>query len=175
MSSSIENSIKVPINVTFYTPSRIVGKKSFEAKVTFKEILDHFTKEILPKDNESSRLYQNYSLDNKKLEKNDSLLSQIPKEILPKITEMNFAIELKENLIIDRTPKLSTIIKPKLNPFGLIVYSHFNNIIKYEEYPEKFIKKYELDTINEYTSYCNTEKYLFLSGGKKRSFTPHDF
>ena len=162
MASSPDQSLRIPINIIFYTPSKIVNTKSFSPHSTFKEILDYYRNEIQPKE-KLTRLFKQYSINDKPINEGDTITTYLPKNILLALTEINFAIELKELFYIDKTLQLDQIIKPKTNPFGLIVYEHNSNLIKFEEYPEKIIKKYDLEYFTESSAYCNSENvYIYL-------------
>ena len=92
-----------------------------------------------------------------------------------KILEILLAIELKENeekkisLINSNVQKeeiYGSIIQPKQNPFGLIVFFFKNKKIQFEEYPNNYLHKHGLNFINKNFSYCNSYNALFISGGE---------
>ena len=57
--------------------------------------------------------------------------------------------------------KPNILIQPKQNPFGLYVFNSNEGSLCLEQYPEKIIKKYELDKYSlNYSAYCNSPKHL---------------
>ena len=158
------------IKVIFYTKRRFIGEEYFPKNITFLDIKKYYKENIY---DGTTLLYKNYYIDNIKLLDSDVLYQLIhgSKNIL----KMKIAIELREIEDIKHQFSLTSfddeneeiyakIIRPKLNPFGLIVFITKNNSIKIEQYPNDILKKYNLYKFNNNYAFCNSPNYLFLSG-----------
>ena len=158
------------IRVIFYTKKRYIGEEFFQKNITLYEIKQYFNQNF---DDGATLFYKNYYLNTIKLNDFDIISNIISPE--HKILEISIALELREieelkyqfslTKFDDENDQVySQIIKPKLNPFGLIVFFTKNNSIQIEQYPPEIIKKFNLDNFNKNYAYCNSPNFLFLSG-----------
>ena len=167
------NSQDLFINAIFYTKKRYIAEKYFPQNITLFDIKKYFKENI---EDGTTIFYKNYYL-NRTIKLNDS--DMISKLIVPSssssILGISIAIELREvdelkyqfSLIKfdDENEEIySQIIKPKLNPFELIVFLTNNSTIQIEQYPLDILKKYKLDKFNANYAFCNSPNFLFLSG-----------
>ncbi len=158
------------IRVIFYTKKRYIGEEFFQKNITLYEIKQYYNQNL---DDGTTLFYKNYYLNTIKINDFDIISNIISPE--QKILEISIALELREieelkyqfslTKFDDENDQVySQIIKPKLNPFGLIVFFTKNNSIQIEQYPPEIIKKYNLDKFNKNYAYCNSPNFLFLSG-----------
>ena len=159
------------IKVIFYTKKRYIGENYFSNNITIFDIKQYYKEKI---SDGTTILYKNYFLNNFKLKDSDKITNILSAN--NSIKEISIALELREveelkyqfSLIKfddENDPIYSKIIKPKLNPFGLIVFLTKNSSIQIEQYPKEILDKYNLNKFNfdNYT-YCNSPNFLFLSG-----------
>ena len=158
------------IRVIFYTKKRYIGEEFFQKNITLYEIKQYYNQNF---DDGTTLFYKNYYLNTMKINDFDIISNIISPE--QKILEISIALELREieelkyqfsltKFDDEKDEIYPQIIKPKLNPFGLIVFFTKNNSIQIEQYPPEIIKKYNLDKFNKNYAYCNSPNFLFLSG-----------
>jgi len=161
-----DNSIEIPVVVTYYTDSRIICQKEFGSFAHFGSILSYFDRNI--KKSDSIQLKSKYFYKNKEIDENDLLINIIqPLSKSKRIISANLSIEVEEknNISDKRKPIYSQILQPKLNPFGIYTFKPNKNNISFQQYPKNIEGQYELDKFNENSAYCNSPKELFISGG----------
>ena len=161
------------IRILFYTNKRYIGEEIFPNNITLFDIKKYYKQNLF---DGTTLLYKNYYINEIKISDSDIISKLVPYQ--NNILEISLAIELREiedlknqfDLIKfdDEEDEVYTkIIKPKFNPFGLIVFFTKNNQIQIEQYPEEIIKKFNLGNLNNNNlSYCNSPNYLFLSSEK---------
>ena len=164
------NSNQIYIKVIFYTKKRYIGEEFFQKNITLYDIKQYF-KEYL---NEGTTLfYKSYYINSIKLADSDIIYNFISPT--SNIIDISIALELREveelkyqfsfiKFDDEDEEVYSQIIKPKLNPFGLIVFLTKNRSIQIEQYPTDIINKYNLGKFNKNSAYCNTPNYIYLSG-----------
>ena len=169
------NSQDLFIKTLFYTKKRYIAEEYFPKNITLYDIKQYYKEKI---GDETTIFYKNYYLNNSiKLKDSDIISELILQSSSSNILELSIAIELREveelkyqfSLIRfdDEDEEIySQIIKPKLNPFELIVFLTNNCTIQIEQYPLDILKKYKLDKFNSNCAFCNSPNYLFLSGEK---------
>ena len=169
------NSQDLFIKTLFYTKKRYIAEEYFPKNITLYDIKQYYKEKI---GDETTIFYKNYYLNNTiKLKDSDIISELILQSSSSNILELSIAIELREveelkyqfSLIRfdDEDEEIySQIIKPKLNPFELIVFLTNNCTIQIEQYPLDILKKYKLDKFNSNCAFCNSPNYLFLSGEK---------
>ena len=164
------NSKDLFIKVIFYTKRRYITEEYFPKNITLYDIKQYYKEKI---SDGTTIFFKNYYINTIKLNEQDKISKLISHS--SNILKISIAIELREveelkyqfSLIRfdDENEEIySQIIKPKLNPFGLIVFLTNNSTIKIEQYPSDILKKYNLDKFNSNYAYCNSPNYLFLSG-----------
>ena len=157
--------------VIYFLKNRIITTKQFLLSSTFSTIFEYFEKNILPISN--TKLKNEYLYNNKKIDLNEPLVNFIEfkkNSSSSTIQSVEIFVELEENINDDISPIFNILIQPKENLFGLYVFNSKEGIITVEQYPENIIKKYELDKISiNYSSYCNSPKHLYISGGKLKN------
>ena len=169
------NSQDLFIKTLFYTKKRFIAEEYFPKNITLYDIKKYYKEKI---GDETTIFYKNYYLNNTtKLKDSDTISELIIPSSSSNILEISIAIELREveelkyqfSLIKfdDEDEEIySQIIKPKLNPFELVVFLTNNCTIQIEQYPSDILKKYKLDKFNTNYAFCNSPNYLFLSGNK---------
>ena len=171
------NYSQVPVKVIYFTKERIINKKQFYLSSTFNTILSYFNTNL--KEEGKTKLKKDYVYNNRIINKDLPLLNLIESKNNSSSTiesvEILIEIEESEYIYDEYLQYFNTIIQPKLNPFGLFVYKIKEGIINLQVYPEKISKKYELNKYNEFSSYCNSPKSLYISGGKLNDLPIKDF
>ena len=167
------NSQDLFIKAIFYTKKRYIAEKYFPKNITLYDIKKYYKENI---EDGTTIFYKNYYLNNTiKLNDSDIISKLIIPSSTSSILEISIAIELREveelkyqfSLIKfdDENEEIySQIIKPKLNPFELIVFLTNNSTIQIEQYPSDILNKYKLDKFNTNYAFCNSPNFLFLSG-----------
>jgi hypothetical protein len=168
----------IPVKVTYFSKKRIISEEQFYLNSTFYSVLNYFEKNL--KEEKKTKLKKQYIFNNRKINLNEPLINfvQIKKNSSSSTIEsVEMLIEIEEIDIIDdeNLQNYNILIQPKLNPFGIFVYKPKDGIITIEHYPDKISKKYELNKFNDYSSYCNSPKFLFISGGKLDDLPIKDF
>ena len=160
------NAKEIPILVTYYTKSRIICQQEFGPFSNFETLLNFFNSNIK---NSEIKLKEKYLLNNREIKNSDLLINIIQTYASSKkILNANFSIEIEEinNIGDENFPCFKKILQPSRNKFGIYVFIPENGIISLEEYPENLMNKYELEKFNISSTYCNSPKSLFISGGK---------
>ena len=164
------NSNEFLVKVIFYTKKRYIGHEFFQKNITLYEIKQYYKQNFY---DGTTILFKNYYLNSTMVIDSDIISNIIQPS--PNILEISIALELREVEELKHQFSLikfddendhvySQIIKPKINPFGLIVFLTKNSSIQIEQYPPEIIKKYNLEKFNKNYAYCNSPNYLFLSG-----------
>ena len=162
------------IEAIYFTPSQIIEKKTFSPKVKFKEIIDYFYSNIQI-NNKNLELKKNYYHKQNQLNESTNIIDFYG-DIDANIDGIiNIYIELND--INDNQDNMSYILKPKNNPFGIIIYSVKSNSFSSEIFKDDVIKAYNLEKYHPtYSAYCNSYDTLFISGGIDRKKDPtNDF
>ena len=91
-----ENFQEFPVNVTYYTNSKILCQKEFGSFAHFGSILNYFERYL--KQSDQLQLKPKYILDDRKIEDNDLLMNliQIPDKSKKIIISANLIIEIDE-------------------------------------------------------------------------------
>ena len=168
----------IPVKVTYFSKKRIISEEQFYLNSTFYSVLNYFEKNL--KEEKKTKLKKQYIFNNRKINLNEPLINfvQIKKNSSSSTIEsVEMLIEIEEIDIIDdeNLKEYNILIQPKLNPFGIFVYKPKEGLITIEHYPDKISKKYELNKFNDFSSYCNSPKFLFISGGKLDNIPIKDF
>ena len=151
------------VEVTYYTPSKIIETKSFNPKTTFQEITKHFYAIIKPK-NENLELKNNYYFKKNKINKSVKIIYLFNGDTNTNNGKVNLYVELKDNN--ETNGYMKYLFKPKSNPFGILIYSINTNKFILEDLSNDIIQSNNLDKYNpEYSAYCNSNDALFISGG----------
>ena len=162
-----------PVQVIYFLKNKIISANKFLLSSTFNSVLDFF--KINNKSESKIKLKDEYIYKNRKLNLNEPLINliELKKNSSSSIIEsVEIYIELEESNKNDYIPIFNKLIQPKKNPFGIYVFNSNEGSIRLEQYPEKIIKKFELDKYNpNYSAYCNSPKNLYLSGGKINNTT----
>ena len=168
------NSNSFQIRAKFITKNRFIGEQLFENNISFGQIKKFYEDNL---SDGTTVLYNSYFLNSNKLEDSHIISKYFQEEPNSQLLEISISIELQE--LNELKNKLSLIkfddeneqtynqiIKPKLNPFGFIVFFPRTNKIQIEEYPNNISKKYGLNELSINFAYCNSPYFLFLSGGE---------
>ena len=154
------------IEVVYFIPSKIINVKSFSPNIKFKDIINYFKSTIRNK-NQNLELKKDYYLKNNKLNESTNILDTLKERSISEKDKIKLYIELidtKDN------KRLSYILKPKNNPFGIIAFSAKDKAILTEDFDKDIIDKNNLDKYNpEFSSYCNSDDSIFISGGYEKN------
>ena len=159
------------IKVIFYTKKRYIGEELFPKNTSLNNLKQYYKQNLY---DGTAIFYKKYYINSKIISEHD-IISNIFNSLSLNILETSIAFELREAEELKQQFSLiqfddeneeiySQIIKPKLNPFGLIVFLSKNSSIQIEQYPQEILKKYNLDKFSQNYAYCNSPNYLFLSG-----------
>ena len=176
---TINNNLQsTPVQVIYFLKNKIISTKQFLLTSTFNSVIDFFKTNTKPESN--IKLKDEYIFKNRKIDSTELLMNliKIKKNSSSSIIEsVEIFIELESSNKNEYVPIFTILIQPKENPFGLYVFNSKEGSLSLEQYPEKIIQKYELGNYSpNYSAYCNSPKYLFISGGKISSNTPlNDF
>ena len=160
-----DNSQEIPVQVIYYTNSRIISKKEFGSFAHFGALLNYFERHL--KKN-GTKLKQKYFLNNQEIEFNDLLTNLIqPIDKNRKISKVCLSLEVEERKTFGNkySPWHTKILQPKIDPFALYIINSSDYSISLRQFPKKVQIENELDKINENSAYCNSTKDLFISGG----------
>ena len=161
------------VEAIYYIPTKILSKKEFSTDSTFKEILDYFTIYLYPKYSSKIILKKNYYYKQYKINESTKIkyllnFKDFPENTLPKIY-----IKLNDLMSKESVDYYSFVLKPKINPFGFIIYSVKTNTIFHESLQKNIFKTYNLDKYNpDMSAYCNSNDALYISGGVKPNKDP---
>ena len=162
---------KIELNVIYKYKNIIIDKITLDLyKSTFGDIVDYF-KNNNKKKYSQFILKSKYFFNGKELEQSNIISNLLISQNieLEQIKELNFEIFLDEiyNIYDKDLDNYKKIIIPNIskNSFELYIYFPSQGFIDIEEYDDKIFKEYSLNKINSKTSFCNNNKFLFLSGG----------
>ena len=160
------------IEVTYFTKSIIIEKKLFASNVKFKDIIDHFNLSIKPKNN-NLELKDKYNYNLKNIEESTNISDLFDSNTNIKNDILNLYIELIDSN--DLNWNMNYILKPKINPFGIISFSTIANTISSDDFQNEMINSNNLDKYHpEFSAYCNSYDSLFISGGIEKNGDPID-
>ena len=118
--------------------------------------------------NEGLKEGKQYTLSGKPLNLDDKIIDIIPKnyntlsniELI--IEEINLLIEINK-IYYER------LLKPYENPFRLLVFTPNEFNVSIKSYPNETIELFQLYNYSDFSSsYCNTPRDLYISGGKSK-------
>ena len=112
-------------------------------------------------------------LDNKPLDTNKTIIELLPSNS-EQLTEVKVIIQAIKMNLEDENKEIyfDPVLKPFENPFRILVFSPKGFTASFQKYPLNTLKKYGLETSS---AYCNTDKALYISGGKNRGKGTKDF
>ena len=119
----------------------------------------------------------NYLYEGSPLDINKTILDLLPYDA-EQLTEIKLFIQsIKLDLQEDNKEiYFSPILKPFENPFRILVFSPEDFTTSFKKYPLITLKHYRLDNFSDTASaYCNTDKGLYISGGKNKGKGMKDF
>ena len=151
------------IKVIYFSTSGVIKEEIFPEETTFGEIIQYFNSNLKT---EFLNLKKRYTFNGIIIKENNIIknLIKIPKNN-SKILIISIEIDEKEILDDESEPIISKIIKPKLYPFSLFVYTPKEGKITLEEYTSNIVREYNLKKISSLSSYCNSPNSFFISGG----------
>ena len=156
-----------PVRAIYFTKNRLIGEQLFPNNITLGQIKNYYEQNLSDGKN---ILFNTYYINSNKLQDSDIISKYLQPEKNSKLLEISIAIELfdskeKQLSSLNIHEQIYTqIIQPKLNPFGLIVFFPQINKIQFEEYPDDYLEKKGLKSINnKKLIYCNSPNELFLS------------
>jgi hypothetical protein len=119
----------------------------------------------------------NYLMDGRPLDVNKTIFELLPK-YSDQLTEVKLIIQaIKLDLQEDNQEiYFDPVLKPFENPFRILVFSPKEFTTSFKKYPPHTIKNHHLENFSDSASaYCNTDKALYISGGKNRGKGTKDF
>ena len=161
------------IEVFYFIPSKIIESKSFPPNIKFQDIIDYFISNI-QNENKNLELKENYSYKKNEINESTIISDLFDEKSIPESGKLNIYIEL---INVQDNNKISYILKPKNNQFGIISFSTNLKEIKLENFDENIITTNNLDKYSpEFSAYCNSNNSLFISGGVDKKRKPlNDF
>ena len=154
------------IEVYYFIPSEIIEVKEFPTNIKFKDIIQYF-KTSIQKSCPNLDLKQNYCYKKNKINKSTNILDLLDNTSKLENRKIKIYLELIDNL------KITYLLKPKNNPFGLTVFSVNSKTISSNDFDSKIIRSYKLDKYNpEFSAYCNSYNSIFISGGIEKNGDP---
>ena len=164
---------KLLVEAIYFIPDKIIAQKQFSAECIFKEILDFFTFEIYPKYHSKIILKKNYYYKQYKINETTKLKDLLNFEDFPENTTPKIYIKLNDLMSKESDEFYTFVLKPKINPFGFMVYTVKTNTIMQESLQRQLIKLYNFDKYHpDMSAYCNSLDTLFISGGMKPNKDP---
>jgi hypothetical protein len=119
----------------------------------------------------------NYVMDGRPLDVNKTIFELLPK-YADQLTDVRLIIHaIKLDLQEDNQEiYFDPVLKPFENPFRILVFSPAEFTTSFKRYPANTLRYYKLDNFSDSASaYCNTDKGLYISGGKNRGKGTKDF
>ena len=119
----------------------------------------------------------NYMMDGRPLDVNKTIFELLPK-YADQLTDVRLIIHaIKLDLQEDNQEiYFDPVLKPFENPFRILVFSPAEFTTSFKRYPANTLRYYKLDNFSDSASaYCNTDKGLYISGGKNRGKGTKDF
>ena len=119
----------------------------------------------------------NYIYEGSPLDLNKKISDLLPLDS-EHLTEVKLFIRLiKLDLLEDKNEiYFAPILKPFENPFRILVFSPEEFTTSFKKYPQSTLKHYKLENFSDTASaYCNTDKGLYISGGKNKGKGTKDF
>ena len=111
-----------------------------------------------------------YLLDQQIIDVDKTILEIVPKS-KAHLTAADLIIEIAPlDLDFKHEIRYDPVLKPIEKPFRLLTFHPKNYILTEQRYSDKSIKNLKLDDFSDSYAYCNTNKSLFISGGKKGNF-----
>lgn len=163
----LDNSQEIPFIVTYYTNTRTICKKQFGSFAHFGAVLNYFERNL--KKLGQLKLKSKYILNNRKVEHNDLLMNLIqPLGKSKKIINANLFIEIEEEnkKVFEKKINSNTkVLQPRVNPFEIYILDINEGALSLKQLPKQVVLANELDKVNIYSAYCNSNKELFISGG----------
>ena len=165
--STFKNLLKY-INEDFIAPTvRLIV-------ISKKEIL---LNKIVPKKSSIREIFRNegivegkqYTLSGKPLNLDDKIIDIIPKNY-DTLSNIELIVEETNLLIEDTKIYYEKILKPLENPFRILVFTPNEFDVSIKTYPNETIEMFQLNNyLENSSSYCNTPKDLYISGGNKNN------
>ena len=180
------NNTTVSIKVTYF--SKKLGefaKKSYVSDIKFKEIIDYY-KNNIQSSKPNTKLKSSYCYNDKEILDSTNITDLITINEDVKILEIKIHVKVDDitsmstrnpTTNISLTNKFYTkILKPKSNPFRLLIYSTNDNKISTQNIPENFLNLSSIFKFNEIDSaFCNSYENLYVSGGTYNNQILDDF
>ena len=164
-----KNNIGFPISVTFRTKYRTLEKKEINSNTSFNDIIETFKNNSKYKTQAKPK--NKYILNGKEIKKNQTLEEIIyQNKSDPFNSELYLELDDIQYSGDEQSPIFTKIIQPNKgeNNFGLFVYSSKENILNKKTFPEKTINLFELNKINDGSTFCNSKEDLYISGSEEK-------
>ena len=157
----------------YLTQKKILFQKDFSIESTFKEALDYFNQELFQKYHSKIVLKNNYYYKQFRLNETTKIKDILTPEDFRQNEKPKIFIKLNDLTSQNNDDSFSYILRPKINPFGFIIYSVKANTI-YEETLQKYLfRNNNLDKYNpDHSAYCNSFDTFYISGGSRPNRAP---
>ena len=119
----------------------------------------------------------NYIMDGRPLDVNKTIIELLPK-YSDQLTEVKLIIHAIKLDLHEGNQEVyfDPVLKPFENPFRILVFSPLEFTTSFKKYTPNTLKYYKLENFSDSASaYCNTDKGLYISGGKNRGKGTKDF
>ena len=111
-----------------------------------------------------------YTLNGKPLNLDDKIIDIIPKNY-KSLSKIELIIEEIQLILDNSRIYYERILKPLENPFRVLVFTPNEFDVSIKTYPNETLKSFQLNNYLETSSsYCNTPKDLYISGGRGKNF-----
>ena len=156
----------------YVTQDKILSQKDFPIESNFKEVLDYFNQELFQKNDSKIVLKNNYFYKQFRLNESTKIKDILTPDDLKQNEKPKLFIKLND-LTSKDDDSFSYILRPKINPFGFIIYSVKANTIYEETLQKNLFRNNNLDKYNpESSAYCNSFDAFYISGGSKPNRAP---
>ena len=119
----------------------------------------------------------NYILEGKPLDTRKTIIELIPKDS-EQLIEIKLFIQLIKLDLQEDNKEIyfSPILKPFENPFRILVFSPDEFTTTFKKYSQNTLKHFKLENFSDTAAaYCNTDKGLYISGGKNKGKGTKEF
>ena len=162
---SYEKDLPVII-VNYYNQNDLICKKHFPKNVTFGEVVQDFESKFL----ENEKSIVDYSYNKKSINKSQKILDTIKVDRNSKITEIEVDLQVNNldvpKVFNEQTKRIEKLLKPRSNPFRLLIYEPKEQKITVERYQKEKNIIYKLKEFSDIDSaYCDSPENLYISGG----------
>ena len=125
--------------------------------------------------NEGIKEGKQYTISGKPLNLEDKVIDLIPKNYNT-LSNIELIIEELSLLVENNKIYYERLLKPYENPFRILVFTPNEFNVSIKSYANETIDLYQLNNYSyKFSSYCNTPKDLYISGGNSKNLSGKNF